>query len=167
MTPRRRRPCAFKLRAHRILLSILLSLILLPVMTQAQEAAAPGQAPLVLTLDKAIALALNQNRDVLIAAQDRSKASAQISEARSGALPSLDMSATYTRNIQKPVLFLPPNSVINPTNTTAEFEIGSNNAYTLAASLSQTLYNRKVRIALDIAETYRDYAQEADRRAHV
>ncbi|HVO76844.1 MAG TPA: TolC family protein, partial [Candidatus Bathyarchaeia archaeon] len=124
---------------------------------------AAAQPPVVLSLERAIALALDRNRDLLIAAEDRSKANAQINEARSSALPSLDLSANYTRNIQIPVLFLPPNSPINPTSSTAEFEIGSNNSYYIGAALSQTLYSRKVRIALDIAETYRDYAQEAYR----
>jgi outer membrane protein TolC len=138
-------------------------MIFLSLAAMAQESMAPKPAPLVLTLDKAIALALKQNRDVLIAAQDRSKADAQISEARSGALPSINISANYTRNIQKPVLFLPPNSPINPSNSTARFELGSNNSYDVTASLSQTLYNRRVGVALDIAKTYRDYAQQAYR----
>ena len=157
MTRGRHRPSAFRLRAC----AALLVMVLVPVTTAGREAAA--SAPLVITLEKAIALALGQNRDILIAAQDRSKAEAQISEARSGALPALNVSAAYTRNIQKPVLFLPPNSPINPTSSTAEFELGSNNAYDVAASLSQTLYNRKVGVALDIAETYRNYAREAYR----
>jgi outer membrane protein len=159
MMPRRRRPCAPQLRAH----IVLISLILLPIVAHAQEATPPQQAPLVLTLDKAIDLALNQNRDILIAAQDRAKATAQISEAKSGVLPSLDISASYIRNIQKPVLFLAPNSPINPTSSTASFELGSNNAYDITASLSQTLYDKKVRIALDIARTFGDYAQQAYR----
>lgn len=159
MTPGRHRPSALRLRAC----AAVLVMILAAVMTAGSGTAASGQAPLVLTLEKAIALALGQNRDILIAVQDRSKAEEQIREVRSGALPALNVSAAYTRNIQKPVLFLPPNSPINPTNSTAEFELGSNNAYDVSASLSQTLYNRKVGVALDIAKTYRDYAREAYR----
>src|SRR3970282_2155381 len=66
--------------------------------------------PLVMTLDQAISIALEQNRDVLIADQDRYKADAQISEARSGAFPQINLSGQYARNIQKPVLFLPPDN---------------------------------------------------------
>ncbi|MGA9119551.1 MAG: TolC family protein [Bacteroidota bacterium] len=115
---------------------------------------------LVLTLDKALDLAREQNRDVLIADQDRYKAGAQVAEARSGALPQISFSGSYTRNIQKPVLFLPPNSVINPTNTTAKFEIGSDNSYGAGASLSQTLYDRRVGVALQIANTYEEFTEE-------
>jgi outer membrane protein TolC len=138
-------------------------MILLPVAAMAQGSTTRGPAPLVLTLDKAIALALNQNRDVLIAAQDRSRANALVGEALSGALPSINVSANYTRNIQKQVLFIPPNSPINPSDQTAKFELGSNNAYNAAASFSQTLYDRRVGVGLGIARTYREYAQETYR----
>ena len=57
------------------------------------------KGPIVLTLEKAIALALEQNRDIMIAAQDRYKADAQETEAWSGALPQLNISGNYTRNV--------------------------------------------------------------------
>jgi outer membrane protein len=116
-----------------------------------------------LTLEKAIALVLEQNRDVLIADQERYKAESQIREARSGAFPQVTVSGNYTRNVLKPVMFLAPNSQLNPTSTTQTFEIGSNNSYAMGASLSQTLFNRKVGVALDIANTYHDYAEESYR----
>ncbi|HVP58885.1 MAG TPA: TolC family protein, partial [bacterium] len=118
------RTFGFGLRAH----IALIWLLLLPVMARAQQPAASGEPPLVITLDKAISMALEQNRDILIAAQDRTRANAQVSEARSGVFPSLDISGVYTRNIDKPVLFLAPNTPINPSNTTARFELGSDNA---------------------------------------
>ena len=121
----------------------------------------PPDGPIVLTLEKAIALALEQNRDVMIAAQDRYKADAQENEALSGALPQINISGNYTRNIKKPVLFIPPNSLINPSNSVQKFELGSDNAYTLGASLSQPLFSRKVGVALDIAELYSEYADKA------
>jgi outer membrane protein len=117
--------------------------------------------PLVLTLEKALAMALEQNRDVLIAARERTKADAQENEAIAGALPQITVSGNYTRNIKKPVLFIPPNSPINPSNTVQKFELGSDNAYTLGASLSQPLFSKKVGVALDIANLYGDYADKA------
>ena len=123
----------------------------------------PPAQPLTLTLQQAIARALEQNRDILIADEDRYKADAQISEARSGALPQLSLSGTYGRYLQKPVLFLPPNSPINPTNATAKFELGSDNSYTMGATLSQALYSRKVGVALDIANSYHDYTEQSFR----
>ncbi len=120
--------------------------------------------PLVLTLDKAIAMALEQNRDILIANQDRSMADAQVGEAWSGALPQLSINGVYTRNILKPVLFIPANTPgINPTNQTLAIDIGSSNAYAMSASLTQPLYSQKIGLALQIASGYRDYTNQVFR----
>ncbi len=111
----------------------------------------------VLTLDKAISIALEQNRDILIAGEDRSKADAQIAEARSGAFPQLSFSAQYVRNLQVPVLFLPPGPLFGNTTELA-FPIGSNNSYQGGLTLTQPLYSREVGVALDIANTYKDFS---------
>jgi outer membrane protein len=129
----------------------------------AQTDAVAARPPMKLTLDRAIAMALEQNRDVLIADQERYRADAQISEARSGAFPQLSLAGSYSRYIQKPVLFLPPNSPINPSNATAKFELGSDNSYTMGATLAQALYSRKVGVAMEIANTYSAYSEQAYR----
>jgi len=114
-----------------------------------------------LTLEKAIAMAKENNRDVLIAEQDRYKADAQITEARSAAFPQISLGGQYTRNVMIPVMFLPPGSIINPTSSTQVFEIGSSNSYIGGVQLYQTLYSRKVGVALDIARTYHEYSEQA------
>jgi outer membrane protein TolC len=116
---------------------------------------------MVLTLDRAIALALEQNRDVMVAQNERYKAEAQINEAWAGALPQITLSGQYMRNILPQVLFLPANTFFNPTDQTQVFALGANNAYSLGANIAQPLYNRKVGVALEIAHTYRDYINEA------
>ncbi len=141
---------------------LLLSLCLVcphPAVPQTVDPARTGP-PLVLTLEKAIAMALQQNRDILIADQERYRADAQVSEARSGALPQLSLVGQYSRNIKLPVLFIGPNNAFNPTNTTLAFEVGSTNSYVMGAQLSQALFSRKVGVALQIANEYRDYTEE-------
>jgi len=118
-------------------------------------------SPMVITLDKALEIAARQNRDIQIADQDRLKADAQVSEARSGAFPQLNVSAIYTRNIKNAVLFIPPNTPINPTPNTQTFELGAANAYQAGATLSQPLFNWRVGVAMDIATTYSDYVERA------
>lgn len=113
-----------------------------------------------LTLEKAIAIAVEHNRDVMIADRDRAKAGAQVTEARSGALPNLSFSGTYFRNIKKQVLFLPPNTAFNPTTQTEVLELGSDNSYAVGAQLTQPLFNWRVGLALDIANTYLDYSEK-------
>ena len=121
-----------------------------PVLSQETEKS-------ILTLDKAVSIALRQNRDILISDQDRYKADAQIAEARSGAFPQLTASAQYMRNVELPVIFLPANTPpFNPTSSTISFAIGSNNSYQGGLTLTQALYSRQVGVALDIANTYKD-----------
>jgi outer membrane protein TolC len=114
-----------------------------------------------LTLPHAIKQALDLNRDVLVAKQERTKAQAQVSEAWSNALPHISATGDYTRNIKIPVMFMPANSALNPTSSTKSIEIGSKNSYALGASLAQPLFNRKVGVALQIAGTYEQYADKA------
>jgi outer membrane protein len=146
--------------------SLVVCLLTLQTQAPAQgEGNSPRSAKITLTLDSALTLALSQNRDVIIAEKERYRAEAQVNEAWAGAMPQISLIGLYTRNIKLPVLFLPPNSIFNPGNSTETLELGSNNSYLLAASLSQVLFSRKVGVALDIAHTYHEYAEEGYRAA--
>jgi outer membrane protein len=116
---------------------------------------------LVITMEKALTMALEQNRDVLIAGQDREKAGAQVAEARAGAFPQLSLSGGYTRNIKKAVMFIPANTpMLNPTNATQTLVVGSDHAFQTGITLNQPLFDKKVGVALDIANTYEDFSEE-------
>jgi outer membrane protein len=146
----------------RILLRVLLLGAMLYVSPKVFATDTTFAAPAVsLTLSKAIELALNRNRDVLIAGQEREKARAQVKEAWSNALPRISVNGDYLRNVKLPVMFMPANSAFNPTNSTQSIEIGSNNSYQVGASLAQPLFNRKVGVALKIADTYKRYTDQA------
>jgi outer membrane protein TolC len=143
-------------------ITLLAVVTLSPFVANGQESQVKRQT-MPLTLKDAIEIGLKQNRDVLVAEQERYKADAQVGEARSGAFPQISLAGSYARFVQKPVLFLPPNSPINPSNSTAKFELGSDNSYVMSASLSQAVYSRKLGVALDIAHTYRDYVEQGCR----
>jgi len=51
-----------------------------------------------LTIDDAIAIAMRDNRDILLKTEDVNKAKAKIEEARSSVYPSLNLSGTWSRN---------------------------------------------------------------------
>ena len=147
----------------RIRVTLIFLLAILMSRSQAFQAAPLPAArdTLVLSIEQAIAMALHQNRDLMIAGEERVKANAQVGEAKSGAFPQLTASGQYMRYIKKQVMFLPPGNAINPTDKTLLFEIGSNNAYSGAVQLSQALFSRKVGVALQIAKTYRQLAAES------
>ena len=138
------------------IIGLAVSLFALPVLAE------DAGSPLILTLDKALAMASEQNRDILIADQDRNKADEQVSEAWAGVFPKITVNGLYSRYIEKPVLFIPANTpLLNPTNSTQKFSIGSDNAYSAGVNFSQTLFDRKVGVALNIADTYHEYSQQA------
>ncbi len=145
---------------HTPLLCALLFFLLENAVAATPPAGDSAGVTAVLTLEKAVAMAIDHNRDVMIADRDRTKAGAQVTEARSGALPNLSFTGTYFRNIKKQVLFLPPNTAFNPTSQTEVLELGSDNSYAVGAQLSQPLFNWRVGLALDIANTYLDYSEK-------
>lgn len=118
-----------------------------------------GQETLTLSLNDAIRIAVEKNWDMKMAGQDVKKAEAQINEAYSNAYPNLSFKGQYIRYVKLPVMFIPPNSLINPTPETQTFEMGSNNSYDATVTLSQVLYSQKVNTAIQIADEYASYSQ--------
>ena len=114
---------------------------------------------LTLTLDDAVKIALESNWDVKMGIQDTKKAEEQINEAYSNAYPNISFSGNYTRNIKMPVMFIPPNSLLNPTSSTQTFELGSKNSYTASITVAQTIYNQKVNTAIKIADEFASYSR--------
>lgn len=70
-------------------------------------AAAPALAQAPVTLETAVRLALAADETVLQAEQAVARAEAEVVAARSGRLPTLDLSARYGANLKKPVMFVP------------------------------------------------------------
>lgn len=112
-----------------------------------------------LTLNQAIAIALEKSWDIQIANEDVKKAEEQISEAYANAFPRLEFTGRYVRNIKSPVLFIPANTPFNESDQTLIFELGSKNSYDLGLSVSQVIYNQKVNTAIQIANEYSNYSK--------
>ncbi len=109
-----------------------------------------------LTMDRAISLALEKNRDILIAKEAQKKADQQVREARSGAFPHLSVSNIYTRNIYLPSFFLSFDGEVQ------KIQVGAANAVQSVASLNQTLYSGgRTWVAIDIAKLYSESFTEA------
>ena len=68
--------------------------------------AVAAQTPV--TRDEAVRLALGSDQTVQQATQAVLAAEANLADARSGRLPTLDLAAQYAANLKKPVMFLPP-----------------------------------------------------------
>ena len=120
--------------------------------------------PLVLTLQDAITIALDENWDVKLSEKDIQKAEEQISEAYANVFPRIDLSTNYIRYIKMPVMFIPPHTpMFNETDKTITFSLGSDNAYDATISLNQVIYSQKVNTAIEIANEYSELSKTANR----
>lgn len=101
-----------------------------------------------ITLDSAIRIALENNREIRISEYDVNAAQSAVSEARGGFLPQINASGQYTRNIKKPVIFLPSNGGFPGGNGNGggsnTIEVGYNNSYNLGINLNLPLYSRQL-----------------------
>lgn len=108
-----------------------------------------------ISLDDAISLALANNRTLEMARLEIGKADAQVDEAFGNALPSLNFSANYTRNIQKQVFYFP-----GPDGVTRPISIGSDNALQASLQLQQILFNSAVLTGVGTAKTYSQISRQ-------
>ena len=129
----------------------------LPIQLKAQE-----KPVLEITLDKAIELALEKNGDIKVAGLEVEKSDKRISETRGYLLPSLDISGQYVRNIQKPVIFLPPGPPFGlPGSKQTVLEIGYDNAYTGTITASIPLFMMSVYKSLELARENLELSKES------
>jgi len=106
-----------------------------------------------LTLEAALELADKQNKEIRLAEQELLTARANIKEAWSAALPTLDASFGYNRNFRQ-TFFYVNGADLEP------FSFTFKNEYQFNAILRQTIYSfGKVGTALKIAYDYRSFVQ--------
>ncbi|MFC1541851.1 TolC family protein [Candidatus Latescibacterota bacterium] len=115
-----------------------------------------------LTLDQAINIALEKNRDIINAKEDVKKASFQITEAASAAYPSLNGFWDFDRVIE-PMVFV----IQFPDPDTGKLvknrlKVGTDHTMGLGAALTQPLYvGGKVGTALKAAKIYRNISENS------
>jgi outer membrane protein len=117
---------------------------------------AQESAPLVLSLDEAVARAVAIGEEVASVRARRAGAEGQIQQARAGALPQLTASVNYTRTLASLFqdLAFPANG--NGDNPFADLPFGQPNTWNATLQVRQPLYSAgRVRTALDIAESVR------------
>lgn len=110
-----------------------------------------------LTVERAVNLGLQNDETYLIAAEELERASGQIREAWSGALPRLDFNGRYTRNLEIQKVFVSFPEEMGGDQT---FKMGTNHNYAFGLSLTQPIFlGGKVGGALKIARFYEAYAK--------
>jgi len=106
-----------------------------------------------LTLEKAVQIALENNQQIQLAADDKRLAGEKIRETTASLFPKIDGTLNYTRNIKSPVFF----SNIAP----EPIRIGNDNSFFAGLSLQQAIWlGGRLFTARDIAELARDASEE-------
>jgi outer membrane protein TolC len=129
---------------------------------QAQSPGLPANpAPAVpasdtLTLERAIRVAVDRNREIRSASLAVDEARGIAAEAWSGVLPALNLNASYTRNISPPVSFLPgeifdPDS---PPGTLIPVRFGADNLWNSTVSIEQPLFKAQAFLGVGAARRY-------------
>ncbi|MFH1321450.1 MAG: TolC family protein [Bacteroidota bacterium] len=122
----------------------------------------PQSDTLELSLDKAIELALQENRNIKISELEIQKSELMIKETLGGLLPKVDATGQYIRNIKKPVIFLPEGS---PFGTV--MEIGSDNSYNGTLSASIPVFSGPLFSSIRLARMALNLSNEAKRGTRI
>ncbi|HUF65463.1 MAG TPA: TolC family protein [Gemmatimonadaceae bacterium] len=133
----------------------------------AQVAVSAAGAVDTLTLDRAVQTALQRNRDVRAARLALDQAGGQASEAWAGVLPSIDLNASYTRNISPPVSFLPAR-LIDPEagpDDLIPVRFGADNLWNSTIRLEQPLFQAQAFLGVGASRRYLSLQEEVLRGA--
>ncbi|CAN5180476.1 TolC family protein [soil metagenome] len=128
----------------------------------------PAAGPVdTLTLERAVQTALQRNRDVRAARLALDEAGGQASEAWAGVLPSVDLNASYTRNISPPVSFLPA-QLIDPEagpDDLIPVRFGADNLWNSTIRLEQPLFQAQAFLGVGAARRFLTLQEEVLRGA--
>ena len=116
---------------------------------------AQGQTPQILSLDQAITIALENNRDLKIARLELDNADAQVDEALGNAYPTVDFNTRYTHNFKSPIFFLQGED-----GTVRPIKVGSNNALSADLTLQQIVFNSAVFTGVGTSKIYAQISRQ-------
>lgn len=136
--------------------SVLLMGLLLPIFLAGQT------DTLRLRLQDAVNRAIERNLMQKVSELEIQKKEAKIQEYLAALYPAIQASGSYTRNIKKPVIFMPEGSPFGPTLT-----IGSDNAYNGSLSFNLPLFSMNIYESVKLGKADKKLSEEKDRENRV
>lgn len=115
------------------------------------------------TLERAVSIALRNNRQLAVAQYDLEEANKQVSEAYGALFPEIDGFASMQRNLELPSAFL-PKIFIDPDADPDELiavTFGADNQWNAGLTLTQPLFDAGVFVGVGTAGSFRNLAREA------
>ena len=129
--------------------------------------AAPQEEPPSYSIERAVMIALSNNRELRVAELDLATAEKQVGEAYGGLFPEIDATASYTRNLTVPEAFLP--AIIFDPNASPDdvvpVRFGADNQWQAGITVDQPLFDATVFLGVSTAGKFRDFNQEVLRGA--
>lgn len=124
-----------------------------------------GVQPLVISLDDAVRIGEQHNRELEIARLDKKMAGQKVRESWAEVLPHLSSSLTYTRTLKPTVLFL-PSSIFGGTGGTQAIEISSDNSSIASLNLSQNIFKLSAFAGIKAAGLVRKISDQSFRQTN-
>lgn len=140
--------------------------LVLVLAMSAAPARAQDSGDRVMGLTALVRTALDSNRDLIVAREGYVTAKEQVSEAWSSVLPSIDFSASYTRNISPAVNFLPARIFGDPDAGPDDFipvRFGADNQWSSTILIEQAIFRPTVLVALGAASRFEGLQNEVVR----
>ncbi len=115
-----------------------------------------------LTLQQAVDRAIEQNLLQQVSSLEIERKQAKVQEYMAALYPTIQGSGSYTRNIKKPVIFMPPESPFGPT-----LKIGSDNAYSGSLTFSLPLFAMNVYESIKLGKMDAELSVEKERENRI
>lgn len=123
--------------------------------------------PLVISLDDAVKIGEQHNRNLEIARLDKRMAGQKVRESWAEVLPHLSSSMTYTRTLKPSVMFLPMGTLLgNPALGTQAVAISSDNSSVASLNVSQNIFKLSAFAGIKAAGLVRQISDESYRETN-
>jgi len=135
------------------------------VAQEAPDAATPDVPSY--SLERAVEIALRNNRELRVAELDLATAEQQVGEAYGGLFPEINANASYQRNLTVPEAFLPA-AIFDPDASPDDLvpvSFGADNQWQAGIDVTQPLFDASVFIGVSTAGKFREFSREALRGA--
>ncbi|GAB6278920.1 MAG: TolC family protein [Lentimicrobium sp.] len=117
---------------------------------------------LFITLQQAVDRAIEQNLMQQVSALEIERKQVKVQEYMAALYPTIQGNGSYTWNIKKPVIFMPPESPFGPT-----LEIGSDNAYNGSLSFSLPLFAMNIYESIKLGKKDVEMSTEKERENRI
>jgi len=135
------------------------------VAAQTPTSPTAGGGQVSLTLDQAVAIAIDENRDLTRARLAAREAEGMVSEAWGSVYPRVDFSTSYVRNLSPAVSFLPAR-IFDPSAEEGDLvrvQFGAENVWNSSISLEQPLFEARAFIGIGVAGRFQAFQDEGVR----